>query len=241
MKLISRPPRIRHVKAPRHSQQHFAFPRRCEARAKLYVGAHKAVRGETPGEEPTALDSLVARKPPRRSNNRLADIHDRRREVDRDGRPTMVGRDYTPEANRREGISTITVNDLHARPPARVYVQCYRGIIPGLLSGVRRDFDLRCRVGYNRSTRNRGRTPDQRNRSDFSPREVLGRDCFLLYKTRLVLFRHDFLYLWCFEERFLPIVLKEKFSLLYTCLSIFVKRYVIAVHKHKRKYILYIR
>lgn len=119
MELISRPPRIRHAKAPRHSQQHFAFPRRCQARAKLYVGAHKAVRGERSGRA-NGVDSLVARKPPRDDliiGWRTSMVG---REVDRDGRPTSVGRDYTPEGNRREGISTITVNDPYTRARARI-------------------------------------------------------------------------------------------------------------------------
>ncbi|CAL1680591.1 unnamed protein product [Lasius platythorax] len=99
MELISRPPCIRHAKAPRHSQQHFAFPRRCQACAKLYVGGHKAVRGETP-RRANGVDPLVARKPSRRPNNRLADIHGRK--VDRDGRPTIGGVGIIPRGEIAE-------------------------------------------------------------------------------------------------------------------------------------------
>lgn len=157
MELISRPPRIRHAKAPRHSQQHFAFPRRCQARAKLYVGAHKAVRGERSGRA-NGVDSLVARKRPRDDliiGWRTSMVG---RKVDRDGRPTSVGRDYTPEGNRREGISTINVGErpLHARSSAYTYNAT--GIISGLPSGDRRDFDLRRRARL-LGRRNRGRTP----------------------------------------------------------------------------------
>lgn len=158
MELISRPPRIRHAKAPRqHSQQHFAFPRRCQARAKLYVGAHKAVRGERPGRA-NGVDSLVARKPPRDDliiGWRTSMVG---REVDRDGRPTSGGSGLYP-GGKSPGRNQ---HDHGERPPthapARVYVQCYRNHFGITFRGIGAISIWDVVPGY-QIDENRGRTP----------------------------------------------------------------------------------
>jgi len=134
--LISRSPCVRHAEAsPRHS---LSSALRCRTRAKLYVGARKAIEWETQTSSTTA--PIRALKSPRRSNNRPADIHGR--EVDRDGEPGL----YPPEGNRRKGISTIVVNDLHERI-CTMLPESFR-----ITFGDRR-FRSRCGVDYSPTSR----------------------------------------------------------------------------------------
>lgn len=139
------------AKAPRHSQQHFAFPRRCQACGKLYVDAHKAVRGETP-REANGVDPLVARKPSRRSNNRLAEG------------PQSEGRSrWSPATIGGSGLypggnSPRRNQHDHGERPTRagtyIYVQCYWNH-SGITFGDRRDFDLRDVTSVTKSTKSR--------------------------------------------------------------------------------------
>lgn len=107
---------------------------------------------------------------------------------------SMVGRDYTPEGNRREGISTIAVNDLHWR---------IRTMLPESFRITFEDRRFR-----SRTPRASARLPHERDRGwtpysciPIRARDLVtvpisssgaGRDCFLLYKAQLAPFRRDF-------------------------------------------------
>lgn len=118
-------------------------------------GERECVREKEKGgkEGPTPLPSsvrslylsLVAIKSAERPNNRPADIHSKAkgrkterkgREVDRDDVRRGGVRDYTPEGNRREGISTNAVND-----PRAAYTYNATGIVPDYPRKIG-DFDL---------------------------------------------------------------------------------------------------
>lgn len=143
-------------------------------------------------------DLIIGRRTPGRSKGRS-----RRR-------PT-AGRDYTPEGNRREGISTIAVNDLHGR---------IRTMLPesfGITSEDRRFRSwCRARAPTTIHERERGWTlyscisirTRSRNRSDFFEK----RDCFLFYKAQLASFRHDFFGTKIFlKKKFVQIRLSRNF------------------------------
>lgn len=140
----------------------------------------------------------VALMPPRRPNNRPADIHSR--EVDRDGGPGLYPGGKSPRRNQHD----------RGERPTRAYTYNATGIIPDYLQRSAISISVRRRLLLHCGRARRSCIPIPAIVS-ISSRGV-GRNCFLLSKAHLVLFRCDFFDLFDVSNKGFFSYIKEKFA-----------------------------